>query len=249
MVARGTAAWARVSAGVTPVSAAKGAVVDASAWTLTPTTANPKRLQVRIAWRREDSAMVEGFEEALRREARAALAEAIDEMVINSFGSGTDLIEGLIPSLTAGADIGAASVGGALAAMSSCVDGKYASDLRLVKLCLGVVAYRELLTTLTQIGLPQLAADLSNVITDVGSSIFTSAHIPAPASNLQESLTWCGRADHVGAASPIWENGLTAVLDQYSGASKGEIYSDLILLTNFKVVDAGAYSLRKITTS
>ena len=250
LVPRGQAAWARVSAGVTAASAAKGAAVDASAWTLTPTTASPKRLQVRISFRREDSAMVAGFEEALRREARTALGEAIDKMCVDSFGTGADLIEGLVPGLAAGTDyISTVSVGGALSAMSSVIDGRYASDLRLLRLCLGVASYRELLTTLTRVGLPQLAADLSAMIPDAAASIFTSGFIPEPENNLQSTLTWCGRADHVGAASPIWESGLSSVLDQYTGASKGEIYSDLILLTNFKIVDENAYSHRKITTS
>ena len=247
MVPRGTAAWQHVSSGVTPASAAKGATVDASAWTLTPKTATPKRVQVRVGWRREDAAMVAMFEDALRREARAALEESLDQMSLNTFGTGNDVINGLLPSLTAGADLSDISVGTVLQGMASVIDGKYASDLKMVKIALGVQSYRVLVGTLTSIGLPQLAADLSGLISDVGSSIFTSAHIPDPASNKQDSLTWCGKADHTAAVSPVWEDGLTSILDTYTGSAKGEVYVDLILLTNFKLIDAKAYSRRKLS--
>ena len=247
VVQRGTTAFQFVSSGVTPKSVAKGAEVDATAWTLTPKTADPKRLQVRIGWRREDAAKVSQFEDALRREARAALQEAVDQMCINSFGSSNDKINGLIPSLTAGTDLSDISVGTVLTAMASVIDGKYASDLKMVKIALGPNTYRSLVGTVTSIGLPQLASDLSGVISDVGSSVFTSAYIPAPASSKQETVTWCGREDHMAAASPVWEDGVSSILDQYSGAKKGEIYVDLVLLTNFVMIDTGAYSLRKVT--
>ncbi len=254
VVPRGTASWQHVSSGVTPVSAAKGATVNASAWTLTPVTAGPKRIQVRVAWRREDAALVASFEDALRREARAALEESIDRMCINSYGSGNDLINGLNQTLTRKADLSSTgvSVGSALRGIADVVDGKYASDLRSVKIALGVESYRELVSVLTTIGLPQLAADLGGLISDVGSSVFTTAFIPAPTADSeawQDALIWSGRADHVAAVSPVWEDGLTAILDPYSGASKGEIYSDLSLLTNFAVVDAAAYSRRRYSTS
>ena len=125
VVARGTAAWQHVTGGVTPESASKGAEIDASAWTLTPKTADPKRVQVRVAWRREDAAMVSMFEDALRREARAALEEALDKMALDSFGTGADIINGLRPSLTAGTSLGGISVGTLLAGMASVIDGKW----------------------------------------------------------------------------------------------------------------------------
>ena len=244
VVARGTAAWQHVSGGVTPTSAAKGAAVDASSWTLTPKTADPKRVQVRVAWRREDAAMVAMFEDALRREARAALEEALDKMALDSFGTGTDIINGLRPSLTVGASLGDIAVGALLKGMASVIDGKYASDLKMVRIALGPETYRALVSVLTSIGLPQLAADLSSLIADVGASVFTSAHIPDAVSKEQDSLTWAGNADHIAAVAPVWEDGLTAVLDQYSGARKGEVYSDLLTLTNFVLIDAAAYSRR-----
>ena len=247
MVPRGTASWQHVSAGVTPASAAKGAAVNATAWTLTPKTATPKRVQVRVGWRREDAAMVAMFEEALRREARNALQEAIDQMAINSYGTGTDLINGLIPNLTAGTDLTDTTVGTLLQAMGSVIDGKYASDLKMVRIALGPETYRQLISVLTQIGLPQLAADLSSLISDVGSSVFTSAHVPDAVSMVQDSVTWCGRMDHTAAVSPVWEDGLTSIMDEYTGAAKGEIYSDLLVLTNFVLIDAEAYSRRKFT--
>ena len=244
VVARGTAAWQHVTGGVTPESASKGAEIDASAWTLTPKTADPKRVQVRVAWRREDAAMVSMFEDALRREARAALEEALDKMALDSFGTGADIINGLRPSLTAGTSLGGISVGTLLAGMASVIDGRYASDLKMVRIALGPQTYRELVGVLTSIGLPQLAADLSALIADVGASVFTSAHIPAPEAGAQDSLTWAGNTGHTAAVAPVWEDGLTAVLDQYSGARKGEIYSDLLTLTNFVLIDPGAYSRR-----
>ena len=247
MVPRGTASWQHVTAGVTPKSAAKGAAVDATKWTLTPKTATPKRVQVRVGWRREDAALVVRFEDALRREARNALQESIDQMSINSFGTGTDQINGLIPSLTTGDDLTDVSVGTLLQAMATVIDGKYASDLKMVRIGLGPQTYRELVAVLTQIGLPQLAADLSSLISDVGASVFTSAHVPVASASLQDSLTWCGRMDHTAAVSPVWEDGLTSIMDEYTGAAKGEIYSDLLVLTNFKLIDAKAYSRRQFT--
>ena len=192
--------------------------------------------------------MVAMFEDALRREARAALEESLDQMSLNTFGTGNDVINGLLPSLTAGADLNDISVGTVLQGMASVIDGKYASrPENQSKIALGVKSYRVLVGTLTSIGLPQLAADLSGLISDVGSSIFTSAHIPDPASNKQDSLTWCGKADHTAAVSPVWEDGLTSILDTYTGSAKGEVYVDLILLTNFKLIDAKAYSRRKLS--
>ena len=64
--------------------------------------------------------------------------------------------------------------------------------------------------------------------------------------SLQDSLTWCGRMDHTAAVSPVWEDGLTSIMDEYTGAAKGEIYSDLLVLTNFKLIDSKAYSRRQI---
>ena len=193
--------------------------------------------------------MVAMFEDALRREARRALEEALDKMALDSFGTGTDQINGLRPSLTAGADLSSISVGQVLSSMASVVDGKYASDLKRVRCALGVDTYQILLSVVTSEGVPQLATSLGEIFPDVAAAVFTSAHIPAPASFKQDSLVWAGNAEHTAAVAPVWEEGLTAIQDPYSGALKGEIYSDLLTLTNFVLIDSGAYSRRAFPTA
>ena len=70
------------------------------------------------------------------------------------------------------------------------------------------------------------------------SSVSSSAHIPAPASNIQPSIVVATEAGR-HAVAPIW-GAAELIRDPFSGAAQGQVGFNLILLANFAMTsDAG----------
>ena len=68
-----------------------------------------------------------------------------------------------------------------------------------------------------------------------------SAHVTAPASNIQKAIASrsLGRA-----VAPMWP-AISLIRDIYTGASKGEIVITATAMWNFKILDASGFSLQE----
>ena len=83
----GDADYPVLTAGASPAMKAAGAAQDAEAGTFTVSTIAPTRLTARYLLRVEDLARFAGMEEALRRDLRDALSDAMDRQVLAGDGT------------------------------------------------------------------------------------------------------------------------------------------------------------------
>ena len=93
-VESGTYASATIDASLTAGAKAKGAVTDSTAATFSVNTATPKRISARLSIAIEDIAAVgqANYESALRENLSLVLSDELDKQMINSTGSGANLI-------------------------------------------------------------------------------------------------------------------------------------------------------------
>ena len=230
-----------LTGGVTPTQAAKGATVHSEAATFGVETLDPRRLTARYVFRIEDLSRFNGMEDALRRDLRDALADSMDNLVLNGDGSAPNPT-GFFSELTAPADPGASatiSFAQLLAAHAAGVDGRYAQNLLDVRMLIGSHTYRVGAAIQTAGG--GLAA--TDYLIARSGGLRVSSHVVAPVSDIQGGLTYAvGGAG--SAVAPIWE-GLSLVRDIYSGAAEGEIAVTALGLWNFKIVREDPYQYVK----
>ena len=238
-----------MTAGTTPAMQAAGGTQDATAATFTVETLAPRRLTARYLFRVEDLARFVGMEEALRRDLRDAMSDAMDSQVLNGDGTAPN-VTGLFSELTAPAmDPSTVSAfNDLLAAHASGIDGLYASGLQDVRLLVGAATYQRAAQIFTASGDVSGAAYLiAN-----GGGFRASANVPVPATlnsvtNLQGALTYATGGPG-SAVAPVWE-GLELIRDPYSNAAKGEVSITAVALWNFKVLREAPYAFHRFKTA
>ena len=142
----GDANYSVLTAGVAPEMKALGAVKDAEAASFSISTLEPTRVTARYLVRLEDLARFSGEEEALRRDLRDALSDAMDFQVLQGSGTAPQVkgFVGTAPALTAPADPtapDALTFTSTIKAGLSVVDGRYAHNLGESRLLVSPSAY------------------------------------------------------------------------------------------------------------
>ena len=242
----GDANYSVLTAGVAPEMKALGAVKDAEAASFSISTLEPTRVTARYLVRLEDLARFSGEEEALRRDLRDALADAMDFQVLQGSGTAPQVagFVGTAPALTAPSDPGASD---ALAFTStikaglSVVDGKYAHNLGESRLLVSPSAYKEAGVAFQTAGTSDVAA--SDYMIARSGGFRASANLPATASHISKAVAFA-TGGQGSAVAPVWD-GLQLIRDMYSGASTGEVAISAIALWGFKVLRTAPYSYQK----
>ena len=213
-----------------------------AAWTVGVTELKPSRNSVHAVFSREDDLRNPGLQDALTRDLRMALVDAVDLAVfegdadanedgadITGLQTATDVVE---EELTQAEKIKGADVLGAFALM---IDGKHAtagSDLRVV---LSVGAQRLWMSTLANTG---NAADttISEFLTRAGISFSARGGIDT-ATTAGKFGAFVGRARGIEGAgvAPTWSDGML-IVDPYSSARSSEINLSLSTFWNFGLV-------------
>ena len=244
-VASGDLVFPRITDGHTAGAAAAGAEHAASQATITGVSAVPRRAVARYAWQAESAARLTGMEPALAGDARGALSEAIDKIVIAGSGVAPQPA-GLIDDgsgITIDDDPAAASafktIVGDVAAL---VDGRYARSLSDLRLLVNSETYAAFAISELSVGSGLLLLDHLRSRTG---GVTASAHIPAEASNISKYLVAKQAVPGRSAVLAVWGAGPVVVRDPYSRAAEGEVSLTITALIDFQVVRPDAWRVSK----
>ena len=195
---------------------------------------SPARLQAAFFYSREDRARFQGMDAALRMNLSDALSDKLDQQILNGD-------EGLFDGTNlANNNVGAENDFEKYLSDFAWgrVDGKYASATGELKIVMGSGTYAH--AGETYAGTASNKGDLSAVekLMDVTGGVKVSSHVPAVASNKQNSVIRLGmRRDMV---APIWE-GVTLIADEVTLAGTGQIKITAVMLHAIKLLRAAGF--------
>ena len=224
------------------------AVMDAEPASFEGFTLEPTRLHARYLFRIEDTARLQGYENALRSDIRAVLSDEMDNQIINGNGTSPN-VSGFLHELPAAAVATAVTDWNAyLTLFTSMVDGLNAYNLSDITSIMGSHSF-QYLSTLFRTG----AADngprdsaLDYVAAKVGAQS-VSSRVPTITNgqvNLAALTSYPGR----NAVAPVWR-GFDLLRDPYTAANRGQVVLNAIMLWNFKIVRETGFKLWTLTTS
>lgn len=190
----------------------------------------PARLQASIFFTREDRARLAGMDSALRQNLSDALADELDEVVLDDLLTGNTL---------------AANAAGAADSYASYrkrfvydrIDGTYAAEANELKLIVGSTTYSAMAASYRAPASDMNA--LGAIMVETG-GIRVSAHAPAASNaNKQNGVVRLGmRQDY---AIGLWE-GVQIIPDEITMASTGEILLTSVMLYAKKLLRAGGFA-------
>ncbi len=193
---------------------------------------SPARLQASFFYSREDRARFMGMDIALRQNLSDALSDALDRQIVsgtNGLLAGTNLAANAASAVTTYSEYRDSLV-------YERIDGIYAgvsSDIRIV---MGSATYGHAASQYRGNATPDNALD---VLMRDTSGVRVSAHVPAVASNKQNSIVRRGmRRDMV---APMWE-GVTLIPDEVTKASQGQIVITAVMLYAVRILRAAGFA-------
>ena len=204
-VQSGTYSTGTVNQSVTANAVAKSGAVPETEATFTTTTTAPHRIGAALRLTAEDVATVGqgNFESILRQNVSLALADELDDEMLNGNGSGNSLT-GIFQRLT---DPGAPAATAEswtrfLAIQSGVIDGLWATELSHVMLLVGVETYRLAAATFQGTDSEESAA---SYLKRMGAGFTTNSRMPVKASHVQQGIA-CrkGRSEGMLATCPVW---------------------------------------------
>ena len=211
---------------------AKGAGQDETTAAFTVKTLTPRRVQAGFSYAREDAAVFAGMSEALRANLSQALADKMDNEVINGAGGflGTG---GLSNPTNPTTEASFATYRGLVYGR---VDGRYASVASDVRLAVGAKTYEHAAEKYRSNTADDSALD---TLIRVSGGVRVANHIPIPVSNDQTVIAALGT--DMNAVAPIWD-GVTIIDDQVTKAAEGEIKLTAVMLMSMAVLRADGFA-------
>ena len=230
MVGTGMATYPVITTPPTAGARALDAGGDATAAVVTPISVAPKRIQGRVAWRREDAALLGDLDTALVGDLGAVLADTYDQEIVEGDG---DLAQkggrmhGLsaqLPIPGAGTDEAATTFATFVQRVAGMLDGTFSTTLSQLRLQTSVEAYAYL-TSLFRSDESETAA-LDWAMGRVG-SLMASGRIVQEAISAAagaRSVVYCRRTRPVGrvAVAPVWQ-GVSLIRDEITGSGRGAV--------------------------
>ncbi len=241
MVPVGEALYPVLTAGTTVSMQAKDGEQESTAGAFTPFTIVPTRLTGRFTWRVEDSALLSGLEEALRRDLSMAASDLRDIQIIRGDGSAPN-VNGFQNELPAATDTSAEStfVNYASAAAAG-LDGIYAGDFAGLRHLVNPDVARHMASKFIASSSGFASAGSAwEYVRSISGGLKASANMKATASNKADGLTFRAERGMGSAVAPMWQ-GLQMIRDEVTGASSGQVHLTLIMLWGFKVIRESAY--------
>ena len=210
---------------------AENAESDETAGAFTADVLSPSRLQASFFYSREDRARFRGMDAALRMNLSDALADKLDQQILNGTEgllNGTNLANNNVTVETTFA-LYLSQFG------YGRVDGKYAGSTEDLRIVMGTATYAHAGTAYRHQNADDLA--LARLVAITG-GVKVSAHVPAAAANKQNAVIRLGmRRDMV---APIWE-GVTLIPDEITKAANGQIVITAVMLHAVKILRAGGF--------
>ena len=192
---------------------------------------SPGRIQASFFYSREDRARFSGMAESLRMNLSDALANELDKQVIagtNGLLTGTNLANNNVTAVTTFASYMANFAYGR-------VDGTWASMTGELRIVAGAGTYAHMGAQYRNNSVDRNVLDR---LMEITGGIKVSAHVPAVASNKQNSIIRLGmRRDMV---APIWE-GVVLIPDEVTKAESGQIVITAVMLHAVKILRTGGF--------
>ena len=212
----------------TPAEAASAAETTG---TFSADVLTPSRIQASFEFSREDRARFAGMSEALRQNLSEGLSDGLDQQILNGTNgllNGTVLANNNVTAVTAFNDYIANYAYGR-------VDGRYASTTSDLRILMGAGTYAHAGNVYRNNSVDRTALDW---LMELTAGVRVSAHVPAVASNKQNSVIRLG--SRMDALAPIWE-GVTMIPDEITGAKTGTIKITAVMLSAQKVIRAAGF--------
>ena len=226
-VPSGTASYPVITGSVEAAPKAKSASAPETAGVITPYTVTPRRISGSFRITREDEAMLDGLESALRDNLGSVLSDQVDRQVVGGNGTAPNL-NGINTQLTdaTAPEAGAETFDRYVAAVASHVDGLYANTLRDVRVLVGPHTYRHAAATFR--GTDGETAAGSYIASMTG-GWRASRRIADPASKVQAAIVRRSAVPGRAAVAPVWQ-GVELIRDPFTAAGKGETVLTVLLL-------------------
>ena len=200
---------------------------------------SPARLQASFFYSREDRARFANMDAALRENLSMGLADGLDKQIIagsNGLLTGTNLANNNVTTATT-FDLYMSQLG------YGRVDGRYASATGDIRLVVGSAVYAHAGATYRNTSVDRTVLDR---LQEVTGGVRVSAHVPAEASNRQNTIVRLGmRRDMVAA---VWEN-VAFIPDEVTKASNGQIVVTAVMLHSIKIVRTAGFYKQQIQTA
>ena len=198
---------------------------------------SPSRLQASFFYSRESRARFAGMDEALRMNLSDALADGLDKQILTGtegLFTGTNLANHNASAVTSYANY-RSELGYAR------VDGKFAGSVGDLRIVMGSATYGHAAGVFRSTNAGDRAA-LEDLMAVTG-GVKVSAHVPAVASNKQNSVIRLGsRRDAVAA---IWE-GISLIPDSVTLADKGQIKITAVMLHAIKILREAGFHKQQV---
>ena len=209
-----------------------GTTVDDETGTFTADNLSPRRLQASFTYSIEDEAAFAGMDEALRMNLSDRLSSSLDWAILRTTDAGL---------LDFGADptnpTNVATFADYQSAILGDVDGRYANGAVDVRVLMGPKTYEHAGSVYRTTNSETSALDR---VMQISGGVRVSAHVAAPASNVQQAVT----ARAVGlrhAVAPIWD-GIRLQRDPFTESKDGNIRLTGIMLYAFKILRTDGYN-------
>ena len=192
---------------------------------------SPARIQASFFYSREDRARFAGMDEALRMNLSDGLADGLDKQIIsgtNGLLTGTNLANHNRATVSDFAHYIAEFGYGR-------VDGRYASMTSDLRIVMGAGTYAHAGEVYRNTSVDRTALDR---LMDITGGVRVSAHVPAVASNRQNSVVRLG--SDMSMVAPVWE-GVTIIPDEVTKAAEGQIVITAVMLHAVKLLRAGGW--------
>ena len=192
---------------------------------------SPGRLQAAFFYSREDAARFMGMGEALRQNLNEALADKLDQQILNGSNglfNGTNLANHNVSAVSDFAHYRSELVYGR-------VDGTWANMVTELKILMGSATYAHASGIYRANNADDAALDVLMMKTG---GVKVSAHVAAVASNKQNAVIRLGmRRDMV---APVWD-GVTLIPDEVTKAANGQIVITAVMLYAVKILRPGGF--------
>ena len=218
MVAPGEAHYPALTTAPPAGPKAKDAAADATAAVFALTKRTPGRITGQFVLRVEDLALLPSMERDLRRGISSAMADSLDDQVIDGDGAGANL-SGLFNVAT---NVAAASdtetFGTAITRFAGLVDGKHANGWGDIRALIGVATFAKYAALFANANKGDISA-YDHLMGKLG-GLRVSTRVPAVAAMAQKAVAVLG-AQGQPITVPIWR-GVELIVDPYSQAAKGQ---------------------------
>ena len=252
-VAPGIASVPVTTAGASGAQRARAQAVDNAAYTVGVTELKPKRNAVHTIMSVEDNMRLPGLEDAVVRDLRGAVVDAVDKAVFVGDAGGTGTEADIVGFQGSGVDeqeitqAKKVTAPGILEAFAAHVDGRYAQGMGDIRTVLSVGSSKLFLSTVPNAATGNNAS-IAQILRDNGLTWVVREGINATTNNGNfGGFLGLARGIEGSAVAAVWDAG-QLIRDPYTDADTGEVRLTLNYLWAFGIPRTDSFKRLKYVT-